>query len=207
MLLFHLHHNYCGEDREQSKARDMRPRITSQAHMRGPRTHLHKYAITVTRFHPDSIPINICSPNLSVYFQPHPSPIPPFPHHPSLPMCQLFFWIGFIYLMMAVLMTLRTRLMVKQAPQHLTNEDCVGTGERGGCEWKGRNEIGGAQQKEWVEPVTPCTQAVFVFLKQTRTPNAEKKLITTPWTDFNTVAQMRGTYPPLIRDRLLLAWL
>lgn len=32
MLLFHLHHNYCGEDGERSQARTMRPSITGQPH-------------------------------------------------------------------------------------------------------------------------------------------------------------------------------
>lgn len=32
-LLFHLHHNYCGKDWEQSKAQDMRPSTSNEPHM------------------------------------------------------------------------------------------------------------------------------------------------------------------------------
>lgn len=75
------------------------------------RTHIN----THTCSHHNSIPINIFCLNLPVYSQ---FPLPP--QEPAV------FGIDFIYLMMAVLMTLRTWLMVSQTLQHLRNEDWIG---------------------------------------------------------------------------------
>lgn len=101
-------------------------------------THVHMYTRTHTRSHHNSIPINIFCLNLPVYSQ-----IPLPPQEPAV------FGIDFIYLMMAVLMTLRTWLMVSQTPQHLRNEDWMRAWRvRGGWYWRGQDEIGGAQQKD-----------------------------------------------------------
>lgn len=118
MLLFHLHHNYCGEDREQCKAGDVRPYISDQS-----RTHLHEY--TMARQHFQTEPLGV-SPN------------------PSPAACFISSWIGFICLMMAPLMTLRTWLMVKQARAGM--RIARGAGGRGGCHRGGQTEIVGAQQ-------------------------------------------------------------
>lgn len=192
MLLFHLHHNYCGKDWEQSKARDMRPSTTNEPHMH---TCAHARIFTHKHIsHHSGVAINIFCLNLWVYSQ-----IPFPPQEPAV------FGIDFIYLMTAVLMTLLTPLMVSQTPQHLRNEDWMGAWRvRGGWYWRGQNEIGGVHQKD-EKLETPCTQAVFVFFKQTRTLDAGQKLITTPWTNFYTVAQMKETYPPLIRDWWLVS--
>lgn len=84
-----------------------------------PATHARTYAYMIhTHVHTDthittaSVPINIFCLNLPVYSQ-----IPFPPQEPAV------FEIDFIYLMMAVLMTLRTPLMVLQTPQHLRDED------------------------------------------------------------------------------------
>lgn len=125
MLLFHLHHNYCGEDREQCKAGDMRPYISDQS-----RTHLHKYIRSR---------VNIFRLSLSVC---HQIQAPPRARH--VPAVFFFSWIGFICLMMAPLMTLRTWLMVKQARAGM--RIARGPGGRGGCHRGGQTEIVGAQQ-------------------------------------------------------------
>ncbi len=80
-------------------------------------THIptHIWTNTHTCSHHNSYPINIFCLNLPVYSQ-----IPLPPQEPAV------FGIDFIYLMMAVLMTLRTWLMVSQTPQHLRNEDWMG---------------------------------------------------------------------------------
>lgn len=57
---------------------------------------------------------------------------------------------------------------------------------------EGQNETLGKAAEGWGKLVAPCTQAVFVFPKQTRTLDAEWKLKTTPWRKFHTVAQMKG---------------
>lgn len=100
------------------------------------RTHI--YVNAHARSHHSSIPINIFCLNLPVYSQ---TPLPP--QEPAV------FGIDFIYLMMAVLMTLRTWLMVSQTPQHLRNEDWMGAWRvRGGWYWRGQIETGRAQQKD-----------------------------------------------------------
>lgn len=94
----------------------MRPSTISQPHMHANntlRTHIYMSAHTCS--HHSSIAINIICLNLPVYSQ-----IPLPPQEPAV------FGIDFIYLMTAVLMTLRTRLMVSQTPQHLRNEDWLG---------------------------------------------------------------------------------
>lgn len=51
--------------------------------------------------------------------------------------------------------------------------------------------VGGGGAEGWGKLVALCTQAVFVFPKQTRTLDAEWKLETTPWRNFYTLAQMK----------------
>lgn len=62
---------------------------------------------------------------------------------------------------------------------------------RGGGYWKGRMNRWGRRQKDEGKLVASCTQALFVFPKQTRTLDAGWKLKTTPWRKFYTVAQMK----------------
>lgn len=109
--------------------------------------HIHTHTDVIKHTHSHhSIPINIFCLNLLVFSQ-----IPLPPQEPAV------FGIDFIYLMMAVLMTLRTWLVVSQTPQHLRNEDWMGAWRmKGGWYWRGQNEIGGAQQKDersWLHQV------------------------------------------------------
>lgn len=83
----------------------MKPSAINQPHMRA---HTHTHML-------NSIAINIFCLNVPVYSQ-----IPLPPQEPAV------FGIDFIYLMTAVLMTLRTRLMVSQTSQHLRDEDWMG---------------------------------------------------------------------------------
>ena len=140
-LLFHLHHNYCGEDRDQSKAH-MRPSTAKQPHVYA---YVHIYMDTHTNSHMHTHShITTASPSIfsawtSRYIPKSPLP----PQEPAV------FGIDFIYLMMAVLMTPHTWLMVSQTPQQPRNEDWMGAWRvKGGWYWRGQNEIGGAQQKD-----------------------------------------------------------
>lgn len=154
MLLFHLHHNYCGEDREQCKAGDMRPHITQQSH-----THLHKYAITHQPFQTEPLGV---SPN------PSPTSSPP---RDSCVVFLFFFlsWIGFICLMMAALMTLRTWLMVKQTRAGMRGRRGEQGGGVGGCQRGGQTEIVGAQQMtpRWMSGAADTRHAGSLCLSQT----------------------------------------
>lgn len=70
MLLFHLHHNYCGKDGERSQARDMRPSITGQPHRLQTSTSADRQVIASTPRRPHQ------------YFLPDPQgalPKPPIP--------------------------------------------------------------------------------------------------------------------------------
>lgn len=162
-LLFHLHHNYCGEDWEQSKAH-MRPSTAKHPHMYAyaciyMNTHKRAHAHS----HHNSIPINIFCLNLPVYSQ-----IPPPSPGASC------FWDWF----------------------HLFNDGCANDpshvadgvtdttttqewGLDGSLESEGWVILKRAERnwrsaaEGWGELVVPCMQAVFAFLKQTRTPDAE----------------------------------
>lgn len=160
-------------------------------------THAHVYMNTHTHtcsLH-NNIPINIFCLNLPVYSQ-----IPlPFPGASC-------FWDWFhlfndgcandpSYMADGVIdTTTSTGLRIGWGP----GEWGVGDIEEGRLKWGKATEGRGKLE-------TPCTQAVFVFLKQTRTLDTEWKLITTPWSNFYTVAQMKETYPPLIRDGWLVS--
>jgi len=47
---------------------------------------------------------------------------------------------------------------------------------------------------------TACTEAIIVFLKQTRSVDTAWKLITSPSTNFHTAMQMKENHWPPIRD-------
>lgn len=100
-------------------------------------------------------------------------------------------------------MTLRTWLMALE--RGLRGD------QRGGCkrlrraDWNRGSTTDDTTEVEWSRWHQAATRAVFVFLKQTRTLDEEKKLISSPWSDFNTVTQLRGSDAPLIRGRPLWA--
>lgn len=172
-LLFHLHHNYCGEDREQSKACDIMPSAIHQPH-----AHRHKHTHTCTR---ERTGMLTSQKHPHQYVLPESPCISPNP--PPSPGASCFLdWF------------------------HLFNDGCAndpsniadGVTDTTSQEWA---LDGGLESEGWVilkradwnmssttegrgKLATPCMQAVFVFPKQTRTPDAENKLITTPWTHF-----------------------
>lgn len=109
-------------------------------------------------------------------------PLGKFPNPPSLPRSQLS-QIDFTYLMTALLMTVHTRLAVSQESR-LRN-----TYWNGGLE----REV--------------CGELVWgraVFLKQTRTLDAQQTFMTTRLSPFFGLEQMKETYPRLIRDCCLV---
>lgn len=134
------------------------------------------------------------------YYLPEPPGI--FPNLPLPPQEPAVFGIDFIYLMTAVLMTLRTWLMVSQAPQHLWNEDWMRAWRvRGGLILK-RVEWNGVGATERTRGAGNGAYAGDRCLspEQTRAADTGQKLITTPWTNFYAVTQMKEISPALIRD-------
>lgn len=98
-------------------------------------------------------------------------------------------------------MTLCTWLGVKEA--HAGTRGAGGWRRR--ADWNSGSTTDDTTEDERSGWHQAATRAVFVFLKQTRTLDEETKLISSPWSDFNTVSQLRGSDAPLIRGRPLWA--
>lgn len=181
MLLFHLHHNYCGEDGERSRARDIRPSITGQPHMLQTSTSTDRHGIA-------------SPPHPHHYFLPEPLCVPSHPHpHPRRPPRVPAVFLDWFHLF---------NDGCANDPSHaadgvIDTRTCQEWGLDGDPEregrvlLKGQSEMLGKAAEGWGKLGAPCTQALFVFPKQTRTLDAGWKLKTTPWRNFHTVAQMK----------------
>lgn len=173
MLLFHLHHNYCGEDGERSQARDMRPSITGQPHRLQISTSADRQVIASPPRRPHQ------------YFLPDPQGALPKPPIPLACASRFLDWFHLFNDGCA------------NDPSHVVDGVIdTRTCQEWGLDWdlerEGRVLLKRAGWSLYVCVYVWTAEAlVFVFPKQTRTLDAEWKLETTPWRNFSTVAQMK----------------
>lgn len=166
MLLFHLHHNYCGEDEERSRPRDMRPSITGQP---------HSPLLRTTKWFPHhhGALINILYPTLSL-----PNP----PNHPLTCASRFLDWFHLFNDCCA-------NDPLHAADSVIDIRTCQEWGLDGDLEREGRVflKIGQDEVCVWMAQALVC-----VFPKQTRRLDAESKLETPPWRNFYTISEMKS---------------